>query len=310
MRVQVAPAVRALVISDTHFGAWTGDDLLRYDWARERLAPHLDDIDELVLLGDLFDLLFATVPDAFAAADPFIDLIAEKLAGKRLVWLAGNHDRHIIQRELEDLVEQELATGEPAEVVGTKLRERNYFQRFLERRLPDTEIAIEYPTHWVGDVLCCHGHYLDAHVQGSLSNRLFTRGLRRVGGVKTRGRSLTIDDYEAATGPLTELLYTVAQLPSGTAAQARADRGGRARRGTSSARWPPRAARSSDWRATWPTAPARWCAPAAVAWRRRPASRSRARATRAPTWPASSARTSRWSGRCAPTRKWPRTSAG
>ena len=212
--------MRALVISDTHFGAWTGDDLLRYDWARERLAPHLDDIDELVLLGDLFDLLFATVPDAFAAADPFIDLIAEKLAGKRLVWLAGNHDRHIMQRELEDLVEQELATGEPAEVVGTKLRERNYFQRFLERRLPDTEIAIEYPTHWVGDVLCCHGHYLDAHVQGSLSNRLFTRGLRRVGGVKTRGRSLTIDDYEAATGPLTELLYTVAQLPSGTAAQA------------------------------------------------------------------------------------------
>jgi Calcineurin-like phosphoesterase len=211
--------VRSLIISDTHFGAWTGDDLLRHGWVRERLAPHLDGIDELVLLGDLFDFLFATVPDAFAAADPFFDLIAQKMAGKRVVWLAGNHDRHIMARELEDLTELEIATGEPPETLGPTLRQRNYFMRFLERRLPDCETRIEYPTYWVGDVLCCHGHYLDAHVQGSLANRMFTRGLRRVGGVKTHGRRLNIDDYEAATGPLTELLYTVAQLPSGTAAQ-------------------------------------------------------------------------------------------
>jgi hypothetical protein len=38
--------------------------------------------------------------------------------------------------------------------------------------------------------------------------------------VKSRGRHLDIEEYEAATGPLTELLYTVAQLPSGTAAEA------------------------------------------------------------------------------------------
>jgi hypothetical protein len=211
--------VRALIVSDTHFGAWTGDDLLRHDWARDRLAPHLEGIDELVLLGDLFDFLFATVPDAFAAADPFFDLVADRLAGKRVVWLAGNHDRHIMARELETLTEEMLATGEDAETVGPALRSHNYFRRFLERRLPACEVRIDYPAHWVGDVLCCHGHYLDAHVQGSLANRMFTRSLRRVGGVKTRGRTLRIEDYEAATGPLTELLYTVAQLPSGTAAE-------------------------------------------------------------------------------------------
>ena len=211
--------MRALVVSDAHFGAWTGDDLLRHDWALQRLAPQLEAVDELVILGDLFDFLFATVTDAFAAADPFFTLLADKLRGKRVVWLAGNHDRHIMARELEDLNEEMLATGESAEVVGTTLRERNYFLRFLRRRLPDCEVAVEYPFHRVGDVLCCHGHYLDAHVQGSVSNRVFTRGLRRVGGVKTRGRELSIADYEAATGPLTELLYTVAQLPRGTAAQ-------------------------------------------------------------------------------------------
>src|SRR5919198_378219 len=212
-------AVRALVVSDTHFGAWTGDDLLRRDWALQRLAPHLEAVDELVVLGDLFDFLFATVPDAFAAADPFFELIAEKMPGKRFVWLAGNHDRHIMARELETLTEEMLATGEDAQTVGPTLRGRNYSLRFMQRRLPSCEVAIEYPFHRIGDVLCCHGHYLDAHVQGSMANRMFTRGLRRVGGVKTHGRTLTIADYEAATGPLTELLYTVAQLPSGTDAQ-------------------------------------------------------------------------------------------
>jgi hypothetical protein len=211
--------VRALVVSDTHFGAWTGDDLLRHDWALARLGPLLEDIDELVLLGDLFDFLFASVPDAFAAADPLFGLLADRLGGRRVVWLAGNHDRHIMARELETLTEEMLATGQDAAAVGPSLRSRNFFQRFLERRLPACEVRIEYPAHRVGDVMCCHGHYLDAHVQGSVANRMFTRGLRRVGGVATHGRMLRIEDYEAATGPLTELLYTVAQLPSGTAAQ-------------------------------------------------------------------------------------------
>ncbi|HEY0317818.1 MAG TPA: hypothetical protein VGC49_05940 [Solirubrobacterales bacterium] len=48
--------MRALVISDTHFGAWTGRDLLREEFFLERPAPQLEGIDELVFLGDLFGL--------------------------------------------------------------------------------------------------------------------------------------------------------------------------------------------------------------------------------------------------------------
>ena len=84
--------MRALVVSDTHFGAWTGDDVLRHDWALERLAPHLEDIDELVLLGDLFDFLFGSVADAVDASSGLLALIGAKLRGKRFVFLAGNHD--------------------------------------------------------------------------------------------------------------------------------------------------------------------------------------------------------------------------
>src|ERR1700748_3797876 len=58
--------LRALVISDTHFGAWTGRDLLREEFFLRRLAPALDGIDEVILLGDLFDFLFGSVADAGA----------------------------------------------------------------------------------------------------------------------------------------------------------------------------------------------------------------------------------------------------
>jgi hypothetical protein len=38
--------MRALVISDTHFGPWTGRELLREWLFLERLAPALEEIDE------------------------------------------------------------------------------------------------------------------------------------------------------------------------------------------------------------------------------------------------------------------------
>ena len=73
--------MRALVISDTHFGAWTGEDILR---DRENLAllePHLD-VDEVIFLGDIFDFLFASEREAFAGAGPLFNLLRERLQGK------------------------------------------------------------------------------------------------------------------------------------------------------------------------------------------------------------------------------------
>ena len=80
--------MRALVISDTHFGAWTGRDLLREEFFLERLAPRLEGIDELIFLGDLFDFLFGSVEEAVDAADGLLALIAERMGGKRLVFLS------------------------------------------------------------------------------------------------------------------------------------------------------------------------------------------------------------------------------
>ena len=208
--------MRALVISDTHFGAWTGRDLLAEEFFLGRLAPQLDGLDELIFLGDLFDFLFGGVEEAVGAADGLLGLIAEKMAGGRLVFLAGNHDHHLVHRDDEDRLETMLATGHRPDLpLGP-----GFFREFLERRLPGVEIEIAYPTYRCGDVLCTHGHYLDPHANltGSRGDRLLTRTLWAIaaGGPEQPN---CIEDYESITTLLTEWLYIAAQMPHGTHAQ-------------------------------------------------------------------------------------------
>jgi UDP-2,3-diacylglucosamine pyrophosphatase LpxH len=210
------PPMRALVISDTHFGAWTGRDLLREECFLERLAPALEGIDELIFLGDLFDFLFGAVEEAVGAADGLLRLIAEKMVGGRLVFLAGNHDHHLVHRDDEDRLETALATGHrPSVPLGP-----GFFREFLERRLPGVEIEIAYPTYRFAGVLCTHGHYLDPHARlsGSRGDRLLTRTLWAIaaGGPE---QPKCIEDYESVTTLLTEWLYIAAQMPHGTHAQ-------------------------------------------------------------------------------------------
>ncbi|MFP5389917.1 MAG: metallophosphoesterase, partial [Thermoleophilia bacterium] len=137
--------MRALVISDTHFGAWTGRDLLREELFLERLAPQLEGIDELIFLGDLFDFLFGSVGGAVDAASGLLDLIAASLAGKRLVFLAGNHDHHLVHRDLENRLEAQLAAGRAPLLSGEPALDSasagpGFFRSFLARRLPGVEI--------------------------------------------------------------------------------------------------------------------------------------------------------------------------
>lgn len=209
--------MRALVISDTHFGAWTGRDILREEFALERLAPQLEGIDELIFLGDLFDFLFGSVDDAVEAADGLLELIAAKMGGKRLVFLAGNHDHHLVHRDEEDRLEAKLSTGSEPQRNGAG---PSFFQAFLERKLPGVAVEIAYPTYMFGDVLCTHGHYLDPHARlsGSRADRLLTRTLWAIasGGPE---QPTCVEDYESVMTLLTEWLYIAAQMPHGTHAQ-------------------------------------------------------------------------------------------
>jgi UDP-2,3-diacylglucosamine pyrophosphatase LpxH len=215
--------LRALVISDTHFGAWTGRDLLREDFFLERLAPALDGVDEVILLGDLFDFLFGSVADAVDASSGLLKLVAEKLPGKRFVFLSGNHDHHLVHRDEENQVEAALARGETLRPDGAAIHEPpgpSFFQSFLEARLPGVGIEIAYPTYSFGGVLCTHGHYLDPHARmaGSRGSRLLTRTLWAIAAGGPEEPTCEAD-YESVVTLLTEWLYIAAQMPHGTHAQ-------------------------------------------------------------------------------------------
>jgi UDP-2,3-diacylglucosamine pyrophosphatase LpxH len=217
--------LRALVISDTHFGAWTGEDILREPETIALLEPHLD-VDEVIFLGDMFDLLFGSVEQAFTAAGGLLDLLRERLQGRRFVFLAGNHDHHFVTRQAEALLELELATGKPPEQLDPEARRLDALRWFLEHRLEGVEIDIRYPTYTFGPVLCTHGHYLDFYARrsGSGPSKLLARVLWEVA-VGGSDEAPTVEDYEATITMLTGLLFTIAQLPNGTRAQRRAFRG-------------------------------------------------------------------------------------
>jgi UDP-2,3-diacylglucosamine pyrophosphatase LpxH len=215
--------LRALVISDTHFGAWTGRDLLREDFFLERLAPALDGVDEVILLGDLFDFLFGSVADAVDSSAGLLAMIAAQLPGRRFVFLAGNHDHHLVHRDEENRLEATLAHGDAPRPDGVPPPEPPgpaFFQGFLESRLPGVEVVIAYPTYTCAGVLCTHGHYLDPHARmaGSRGSRLLTRTLW---GIAAGGpeQPTCEADYESITTLLTEWLYIAAQMPHGTHAQ-------------------------------------------------------------------------------------------
>jgi Calcineurin-like phosphoesterase len=214
--------VRALVFSDTHFGAWTGDDILREPDTLALLEPHLD-VDEVIFIGDMFDFLFGSVRGAFAAAEGLFELVREKLQGRRFVFLAGNHDHHFVVDQAVELLQLELITGRPPRELTAEAQHRDFFRTFLESRLDGVEVEVRYPTYTFEGVLCTHGHYLDFYARrsGAAGGRLLSRILWAIA-VGGDDEMPTVEDYEATITMLTSLLYTIAQLPNGTSAQRRA----------------------------------------------------------------------------------------
>ena len=197
-----------------------GEPLLRHRFALDALEPHLEDIDELILLGDVFDFLFSPVEQAFAQAEPLFTLIKDKLQGKRVVFLAGIYDHHIVVRFLRAAVELKIATGASAEALSNLFcaEHHSFFQRFLDRRLEGIEWNDRLSVLLRGRCVafawalprCPHAQLLRKPCAGA-----FGAGL--AGG--RHEAELMLEDYEALVVPLTELLFTVAQMPRGTATQ-------------------------------------------------------------------------------------------
>lgn len=183
--------VRRLIISDLHFGS--GHDLLASGAALERIAPELEWADELVINGDLLELVFASLEDAVRAARPFLALAGRHV--ERIHYVLGNHDHHLVSLAGE---ERRFAgvlgapRAEPCAVAPAS--------RLLRALCPRVDIVTGYPRLELDGMHFTHGHHISAP------------------------RRLTARAYEGLITPLYEFMYEIAGSPAGGRAGRRVER--------------------------------------------------------------------------------------
>jgi hypothetical protein len=208
--------VRTLVVSDLHLGAASGADVLRRPGPRAALIEALEDVDRLVLLGDVLELRHGPRRDALAAAKPFFEELGRAFAGREIVVLAGNHDHALIEswsRDRDEAAEPTplgLEQRFPAEEASSMLAT-------LASWAGPARLSAAYPGLWLRrDVYATHGHYLDCHLTIPTMERLGIAITARVQG-RSADEFATVGDYEAVTAPVFAWIDAVArQAPTGS----------------------------------------------------------------------------------------------
>jgi hypothetical protein len=207
---------RTLVVSDLHLGAGSGADVLRRSGPRSALIDALEDIDRLVLLGDVLELRHGPRRDVLAAARPFFEELGRTFAGREIVVVAGNHDHALMESwsrrrdEAPELVpvglEQRFAAEEASSMLAA-----------LALWAEPASLSAAYPGLWLRpDVYATHGHYLDCHLSIPTMERL---GIGMTARVQNRPTDAfaTVADYEAVTAPVFAWIDAVArQAPTGS----------------------------------------------------------------------------------------------
>jgi UDP-2,3-diacylglucosamine pyrophosphatase LpxH len=215
-----------IVLSDLHFGeddATLGVGPSTSPESEERvnvLADQLEalgPLDELVLLGDIFELWTASFARAHREAACFLARMGS-LPLERIVYLPGNHDHHLLIEHIELEDAARVRRGEAPQ--REYLPHRQYADSFLEGLLPPAardKLVVKYPDHvrtFNGKRLVFHhGHHL-ATLRGG---DLFSTGplfiIERLEGV---GLSLlTRKELEKGSTIFYEMMYSAA-LGEGT----------------------------------------------------------------------------------------------
>jgi hypothetical protein len=193
--------MRTLIVSDLHLGSLSGADLLRRPELRASLLSAIEDVDRLVLLGDVLELRHGPVREALSAAQPFFEDLGRALGERELVILAGNHDHALV----EPWLARRGAEEDPAPLGLEQLlepREASVAYERIARWASPAQVQIAYPGLWVRpDVYATHGHYLDCHLTVPTLERLSVGAMSRLLGRPASGFH-SVADYEAMGAPV------------------------------------------------------------------------------------------------------------
>jgi predicted phosphodiesterase len=193
--------MRTLILSDLHLGSLSGSGLLGKEQIRRALLAELEEVDRLVLLGDVLELRHGPMREAMAAARPFFEELGSSLAGREIVITAGNHDHALVEPWLARRGEE----SEPPELAPEQLLEPAAASPALERIAAwaaPARLSVAYPGLWVRpDVYATHGHYLDCHLTIPTLERLTMGAMLRVLR-RTPAELRGAGDYEAIGSPV------------------------------------------------------------------------------------------------------------
>lgn len=168
-----------------------------------------DDVDRLVLLGDVVELRDGPRGAALELARPFFADLGDALGDRPVLLAPGNHDYQLLAPWLE----ARRALGEPLGLEQRVTpRDASPLAATLAGWLGRAPLELAYPGLWLrDDVYATHGHYLDLHISVPSFERLGARAVNRI--VRgAAGEVRAAEDYEAALSPIYALLDEVAQV--------------------------------------------------------------------------------------------------
>jgi predicted phosphodiesterase len=198
--------VRTALLSDLHLGCSPGVDLARDPEIRARLLAELETADQVVLLGDAFELRDRPMGEVVELAGPFLEELGGALGDRRLVIVPGNHDHRLAEPLLD-----RRSLGRPRRLGLEQLfRPGRGAGAAIARRLGDARVQIAYPGLWLReDVYATHGHYLDCHLTVPRLECLAVAASERLLG--SLPKTATPEDYERILAPVYGFTYGFAQ---------------------------------------------------------------------------------------------------
>lgn len=202
--------MRTLILSDLHLGGLWRSDLLRRAELREPLLRAVEDVDRVVLLGDVLELRHGPPREALAVARPFFEELGRALGAGELVVVAGNHDHAMIEPWLARRAEAQAPDPLGVEQLLSADETSPMLARFAEWAAP-ARVRSAYPGLWVRpDVYATHGHYLDCHLTVPTIERLSVGAMGRL--LRRPAQAFArVEDYEAVTAPMYAWRHAVAR---------------------------------------------------------------------------------------------------
>lgn len=182
--------MRTLVISDLHLGNRADHDVLRRPAPRTRLLDALHGVDQLVLLGDLAELVTRNPRRSLAVAEPVLRALGARLGpGREVIIVPGNHDAPLVRAWIR-------AQGPRLTIDATVPPDVTRALAMVVSWLGPAKVRVHYPGVWLGDgIWATHGHYLNRHL---IPESTFGF-LRRLPG-RPRGAAPGPIDYERIRG--------------------------------------------------------------------------------------------------------------